>query len=502
MTPLQTRELSIPKTLEHGHVPCRRVHLLGLISALLVALTSFPALTKAAVPAATEMSSKPRLIVLTDISNEPDDEQSLVRLLVYSNEFDLEGLVATTSVWLRNAVRPEMIKQSVGAYGEVRANLLKHAPGFPSAEHLMSIVKSGAPLFGMAGVGDGKETEGSQWIISAVDREDSRPLWVSIWGGSNCLAQALWTVRHSRTAAELAAFIGKLRVYTISDQDDAGLWIRQNFPGIFYIVSPSTVNGDEYYLATWTGISGDRHYKNAPLEHFDLVDNPWLTEHVRENHGPLGALYPRVAYIMEGDTPAFLSLIANGLASDRNPGWGGWGGRYIHRQPFGESHAIWTNSRDSVRRQNGEITTSHQATIWRWREAYQHDFAARMDWCVKPVDQANHNPRLVVNGSPGKAVLEISAQPGDVISLSAAGSQDPDGQTLTYRWFHYPEAGNPKRIRPEISLSGADTGDARFTVPPLTEPAAFHVILEAVDAGTPRLFAYRRIIVNGAPSLP
>ena len=38
-----------------------------------------------------------RLFVLTDMGNEPDDSQSMVRLLTYSNKVDIEGLVATTS---------------------------------------------------------------------------------------------------------------------------------------------------------------------------------------------------------------------------------------------------------------------------------------------------------------------------------------------------------------------------------------------------------------------
>ncbi len=112
---------------------------------------------------------------------------------------------------------------------------------------------------------------------------------------------------------ELKKFVAKLRVYSISDQDDAGAWIRREFPDLFYIVSPSTQDAKEYYRATWTGISGDRYYKNGPMHKFEMVDNPWLEEHIINNHGPLGALYPPLKYIMEGDTPSFLGLINNGL---------------------------------------------------------------------------------------------------------------------------------------------------------------------------------------------
>src|ERR1700687_5534492 len=46
--------------------------------------------------------ARPRVIVMTDIANEPDDQMSLVRFLLYSNQFDVEGLVATTSTWMKD----------------------------------------------------------------------------------------------------------------------------------------------------------------------------------------------------------------------------------------------------------------------------------------------------------------------------------------------------------------------------------------------------------------
>ncbi len=438
-------------------------------------------------------AAKPRLVVLTDVSNEPDDEESLVRLLVYSNEYDVEGLVATTSVWLRNRTRADLIQRGVEAYGQVRSNLLRHAPGFPTEEELLSKVKSGSQDFGMVGVGPGKATEGSRYLIDIVDRPDERPIWVAIWGGSNTLAQALWDVKYTRTPAELDRFVAKLRVYTISDQDDAGRWLRITFPGLFFIVSPSSVDNREYYLATWTGISGDRWYSNSPKEHFDLVDNPWLTAHVIEGHGPLGALYPKLKFIMEGDTPSFLNLIGNGLASDVNPAYGGWGGKYELRQSYGETRPIYTNSRDTVITHGGLSVTSNQATIWRWREAYQHDFAARMDWCVKPRNGANHNPVAVVNGSPGKDVVELEAKAGDTVRLSSAASSDPDGQAISTRWFQYREAGTYTGV---VEIAGAGEKDATVTIPKDGKTGTVHIILELRDSGELPLYAYRRVIVN------
>jgi hypothetical protein len=193
----------------------------------------------------------------------------------------------------------------------------------------------------MAAVGPNQLSAGAEAIIRAADRPQPRPLWVSVWGGANTLAQALQHVRATRTPSEAEAFVRKLKVYAISDQDDAGPWIRREFPGLSYIVKPSPPDGQEYASATWTGISGDVFYRNCAGADGTTVTNEWLERNVRAK-GPLGRLYPKFAFIMEGDTPAFLGFTANGLESHRSPSWGGWGGRYVYRQPYGETRPIWT----------------------------------------------------------------------------------------------------------------------------------------------------------------
>jgi len=465
------------------------------------------------------LPGRPRLLVLTDIGNEPDDQMSLVRLLVYANEFDLEGIVATTSTWQRDTLRPDIIQRVLDAYAQVEASLRRHAEGFPSAAELRRRVATGQPGYGMAAVGDGKLSPGAALIIRAVDRDDPRPLWVAIWGGANTLAQALWEVRAMRSPAEVAAFVARLRVYSISDQDDAGPWIRRTFPDLFYIVTPSTPNGEEYYRATWTGISGEVYYANCPGADSTTITNAWLDEHIRRR-GPLGRAYPRYTFIMEGDTPSFLNLIGNGLAAHYNPGWGGWGGRYVYRTPYGETRPIWTqggdafpgapDSRDTVVGLDGRQYTSDQATIWRWRRAFQHDFAARMDWTINGFEEANHNPIVVVNGREGKAPLWIKARVGQPLMLEATGTHDPDGDALTYTWFVYPEAQTGRAFRPAARLEGdrivplppratlIGAHSPRVTVIP-NLPGETHIILAVEDSGTPGLTAYRRVILDVQP---
>jgi hypothetical protein len=96
-----------------------------------------------------------RLLVLTDIEVEPDDTQSLVRLLLYFKDIDLVGLVATTSIYMQSEIHPDSIRAVINACDRVRANLLKHAPGYPAASDLQKLVVEGQPAYGMAAVGKG-----------------------------------------------------------------------------------------------------------------------------------------------------------------------------------------------------------------------------------------------------------------------------------------------------------------------------------------------------------
>jgi len=108
-----------------------------------------------------DFAGKPRVVVLSDMGNEPDDQMSFVRLLLYSNELDLEALIATTSTWQKTKVQPETMRKIVAAYGEVRANLLKHAAGWPEAARLDALVAAGQPAYGMAAVGADKMSPGA-----------------------------------------------------------------------------------------------------------------------------------------------------------------------------------------------------------------------------------------------------------------------------------------------------------------------------------------------------
>ncbi|RRB04813.1 DUF1593 domain-containing protein [Larkinella rosea] len=447
-----------------------------------------------------ETAQKRRVLVLTDIENEPDDAQSMVRFLTYCNQWDVEGLIATTSVHQRNRVAPERIRQIVEAYGKVRNNLLLHEKGYPETSYLLSIIKASYPNYGLEAVGPGKDSEGSEHLIAVVDRKDDRPVWIPVWGGANCLAQALWKVRQTRTPEELDRFIAKIRVYTISDQDDAGPWLRKTFPNLFFIASPGFHDGGAYHYGAWTGISGDKFHGRFTGADFSLVDNPWLNEHIRKNHGPLGAEHPETKFLMEGDTPSFFFLINNGLSDPEHPNYGSWGGRYEFYTPRTrkwfhdpETRPFWADAEDEVLGVDGNYHTSNKATIWRWRQAYQHDFAARIDWTIKPYKEANHPPVAVL-----KHANQLRVKSGDKVVLSAEGSTDPDGNELAYEWIYYREPGTYDSNRP-LEVQDKQQKTAFIMAPRVTKPEMIHVILAVTDNGKPALTRYQRVIITVFP---
>jgi len=122
--------------------------------------------------------------------------------------------------------------------------------------------------------------------------------------------------------------------------------------------------------------------------------------------------------------------------------------------------------------------------------------STRWNWCIADrFDRANHNPVITLNGDKGKAVAHITAKPGDQIQLDAAGTTDPDGHALTYKWFQYQEAGTANAA---LIIKNPDKPACTVAVPD-TKPGTLHIILEVKDDGTPALCSYRRIVVTVKP---
>ena len=84
---------------------------------------------------------KPRILVSTDIGGtDPDDNQSMIHLLMYNELFDIEGLVSSPSYGDGNK---EEILRTIDLYEKDLPKLKAHKQGFATPEYLRSIVKQG-----------------------------------------------------------------------------------------------------------------------------------------------------------------------------------------------------------------------------------------------------------------------------------------------------------------------------------------------------------------------
>ena len=250
-------------------------------------------------------SPRHRLIVLADMGNEPDEEQQMVHMLMCSNEFDVEGLIAVTGKYLRRNPRPDLFMKLIDGYENVVDNLKLHAGNWPTPEHLRSVTKPGQPAYGMADVGEEHSSPGSKLIVDAVTKDDPRPIWVVVNAGSNTLAQALVDYQAMHTPAEVDAFVAKLRVFENGSQDNAGAWICSRFPKIHWIRS----NYQTYAYGGPGGRDGDTFsnlgpYYWKPYENTPDGQHGWLQEHVQTGHGALGELYPD-RYLPRGQEALF-----------------------------------------------------------------------------------------------------------------------------------------------------------------------------------------------------
>jgi hypothetical protein len=435
---------------------------------------------------------KPRLIVLTDIGPndvEPDDRESMIRLLAHADLFEIEGLIATTG-WNTGdypASWMDSIKVSINAYEKDLPNLQKRSKqtGFltdeskqetgywPSADYLRSRTMLGSKKMGYGALGDNNNSAGSDQIIKMADENDERPLWVSVWGGGNTLAQAIWRVQKERTADQLKTFLHKIRVYTITDQDkpygstvafsiSSHQWMRREFAGDLMFI------WDE---CAWL-------YQNS------TGVNRWTDYATNiQGHGNLGAQYPKYRWGVEGDTPSYMYLLAPGLSNPDITTQGSWGGYFE-----------WMKSPDSVTYAytNYQGTSAYTICLKQVTSFYQADFnnfAARMDWAKDGT--GNRNPVVVVNSDSGISILTIKPLQGTSVTLDASSSYDPDGSTMTFKWWTIPEAGT---YTPAITIANATSNRITVNVPSNSAGKSFHVVCEVTDNGTPNLTGYRRII--------
>lgn len=506
------------------------IHRLAPALALLVACA--PASDQRVQGAAERDLPKPRVVVTTD--PELDDSNSLIRYLLYTTDFETQGLIYASSgfhwkgdgqgtTWFvpgREYTRfgldlcpceswrwPEedrFIHDVVGAYEEVHANLLVHHPDYPDPAALRSVIRTGNVEFD----GDiSRDSPGSDLIRDLILDGDDRPLHLLAWGGQSTIARALKSIQERHEGepgwSHLRDRISrKVIIMAFGDQDDTyARYIGPTWPKIeLREMSPQTYG----YGARGAVLPEDRLYLSAA----------WTAENI-SNRGPLGALY-RVwgdgrqmvdgdsfdhfgysgqtaeqlrergyvvwtsieepgSFISEGDTPTFLNLVDNGLRGHEAATFGGWGGRHgVDDGPDGPD-------------------PNHASA--RFFGAAQRDFAARLQWSVTPERaDANHPPAVRLLGP-----ATVHASPGAEVRLEAE-VHDPDGDSLSVRWWQYEEAGSfPGRIEVDHPGSLATAVRVPEDAP---EGSTIHMILEVTDDGSPALTRYQRIVITVSEDRP
>ena len=455
-----------------------------------------------------ETTGKARLLVTQDA--EVDDKNSLIHTLLYANDFDLEGIVQTSSCfhWSGNDEEEpyrwpgtDWMYDYIDAYEAVYENLIIHDPEYPSPEELRAITVVG----NIAAKNDTSvETDGSNLIKERILADDDRPLYIEIGGGANSVARALMSIEEEyKGTDEWESIYDRIceNVILLSwgNQDDCYLeYIRPNWIGLRQIDVAKAATGCGY---TWPKSKG------MPEEGLVKMSGPWMSEYLLSK-GPLmekyntwydGKYYEgevddqqfgtnlelkmgktehvQYDFLSEGDSPAWMYVIPTGLRSTEDLSYGGWGGRYCAKDDEeGVGHRNFAPIKD-------------EPGMAQYMSDIMSDFAMRAEWCVASAyEEANHCPTVSITEG-----LNFKVAPGETIMLHAEVS-DPDGDEVSCQWYQHPYAST---CSGQAKIDGADTEEASITVPADAKPGeTIHIILRAVDAGGTNPAAYQRVIIT------
>jgi hypothetical protein len=487
--------------------------------------------------------TRPRIIVTAD--PELDDNNSLIRFLLYSSDYNIEGLIYASSQfhwkgdgkgtkWFvpgreyarfgldkcpceswRWSSDEKFIQDAVDAYEKVYPNLKVHNANYPRPEDLKSKIRYGNIEFD----GDfSKDTPGSELIKSLILDDKPGKLFITAWGGQSTIARALKSIQDqyeytTQWETIRTQIFRKVVLLPSGDQDDTyAKYIKPMWGAIEY---RQFTGGPNY---------GYGAQLRAKPEDVPLLTPSWMKANVLDR-GPLGSIYrvwgdgkqmvkgdimdyfgmtgytdeqlrkmgyavwmpvqPKNSWLGEGDNHTFMNMLANGLRAFEDPTFGGWGGRGTERQNFS------FNMSDTSQQAMVNVLTSinqNQSAYPNFFPAAQQDFAARMKWSVtQKYSDANHEPIVKIEGPQ-----HVMASPGEMIRLNGKVS-DPDTDKLAIKWWQF-KVGT---FSGDVNITYGNAAQCRVTIPQDAKAGqTIHLILEVTDAGLPALTRYQRVLVT------
>ena len=481
---------------------------------------------------------RPRIIITAD--PELDDNNSLIRFLLYSTDFRVEGLVYASSQFhwsgdgkgtkfmvpgreytkfglnlcpcesYRWRKDERFIHDAVNQYEKVYPNLKVHDPSYPDPASLRSKIRYGNIEF------EGEmstDTEGSDLIKAAILDDIPGPLYLTAWGGQSTIARALRSIEENLKGKpgweELYKKISaKVILLPSGDQDGTyAAYISKSWPDIEY---RQFRNGPNYgYGAQFSIAPSNAH----------LLTADWMKDHITSK-GPLGSIYrvwgdgkqmvegdrfdyfgipgktneelkkegyivwmpvqQQGSWIGEGDTPTFMNLLANGL-NGTNPDFpGGWGGRPFHPDMKTYRDPFSNADPSAPGTVISEETLKKLSGTDDQAAPYPDFFAAAEHDLAARFDWSVHPAFKDANHAPAIQVSgerEIRAKPGEKVNLKAVVT-DPDGDEWTARWWQFKQ----QNSEAELILQTTGRSSARVTIPVSAgTKQEYFVVIEVTD---------------------
>jgi len=455
-------------------------------------------------------NGKVRTILTTD--GERDDCTSFARFLMMANEYDIEGIILTSSqfhwaggvqangsnVNARSWMGFDWMGEWIDAYSEGYENLIKHADGYPTPEYLRSITVQG----NIINQGEyAYDTDGSNLIKRILlDKNDDRPVVIQAWGGPNTITAALRSIEDefsdSEEWPEIYAYVSQKAILAILlDQDgtclgrtnvygyitdkwpDVTIWHYNTNPfGLAYMWSGSVPpSGLKWLQGDWVGeylqkpylnnVPGSNSIEGSLAAHILTWRNGKTTpDGTNINTGN----NPQYNWVGDGDSAGFMDIIELGLRSSEDITYGGWGTRmerrfapYVPPTSWGISQTALkpgvSNYFTGVRDPNTVdlvdwtgYNTSNKEGMARWIGDIQRELAVRATYLVDAPD-ANHPPVVTVDKE-----LDLFAAPGAQIEVQGSAT-DPDGDNVKLDWFYYRDASSYARTSVTVANGNVNT---------------------------------------------